>query len=108
MTMTISEALKDAEWMIQSAYEMGVHELGYDPMAVIRSRLEADDADLSTVYALGRYDGKRLEVTDEMVERACIAMFEDWNKFHQFERENFRKLMKAALVAALGDGHDSA
>lgn len=82
MTMTISEALKDAEWLIKSAYEMGAHELGYDPMAVIRSRLE---------------------VTDEKVERACDA----YDSFVDPEFFALPDAMKAALVAALGDEHET-
>ena len=37
----------------------------------------------------------------DMVERACVAHYESWSVFHQWEREAFRRDMKHALTAAL-------
>lgn len=37
----------------------------------------------------------------DMVERACVAHYDEWPKFHQHEREQFRKRMRIALESAL-------
>lgn len=41
------------------------------------------------------------KVTDEAVETACVAHYSAWPKFHQHERETFRKEMRAAIEATL-------
>ena len=37
------------------------------------------------------------------VEAACVSMYPDWQKFHQHERETFRKEMKQAITRAIGN-----
>lgn len=50
--------------------------------------------------------GARDAVTGDMVERACVSFLNDWSNFHQHEREQFRKVMRAALGAALAGKTD--
>lgn len=54
----------------------------------------------------GTYDlfVRPVDVDATMVERACVTNYADWLQFHQHERENFRKQMRAALTAALNPG----
>ena len=40
-----------------------------------------------------------VKVTTGDAERACAAMFDGWETFHQHEREKFRKDMRKALSA---------
>lgn len=82
MTMSTSKALKALDELVEAGgiahYERA--------LTVIRSRLE---------------------VNEEMVEQACTAYFApngEWPCFGVRATEIYRRQMKAALVAALGDG----
>jgi len=37
------------------------------------------------------------------VDAACMSMYPDWSKYHQHERETFRKEMKQAITRAIGN-----
>jgi len=39
----------------------------------------------------------------KLVEKACVAHYENWSKFHQWEREAFRKHMQVTVEAILNE-----
>lgn len=80
MSMSVEQALKDAEWLAKAAYDAGVHELGYDPIAVLRAHIK-----------------REVVVTDEMRDAALKSWMGD-SIIVPFAGES---RMKAALIAAL-------
>jgi hypothetical protein len=39
----------------------------------------------------------------KLVEKACVAHYENWSKFHQWEREAFRKHMQVTVESILSE-----
>lgn len=99
MTMTLEQAfdaLNDTTVRLQNV----AAECSNDDMAdAMREKARVHARAVATVKAHLTQPAQSMDV--DMVERACVAHYESWSVFHQWEREAFRRDMKHALTAAL-------
>lgn len=85
--------------------------IGLAPYVVSKFNATSEKNGLSTIIPTPAVEAEGVTVTDEMVERAAKALYEDddlWsageNPWPAYEAAAYRRLARAALTAALSTG----